>query len=65
MAERTLFPGIIPDADFVDDSYSRSELEGMDWDELRAIASEHPSDAVDGKSSREEIVDALEGEQRV
>ena len=63
----TLFPSIIPDSDeeFVDDSYSRQELERMDWDDLRSVASEHPSDEVNGKSNREAIEDALAGEKRV
>jgi hypothetical protein len=58
---------LIPDSDdeFVDDAYSRAELERKDWDELRAIASAVETDAVNGKSSREEIEDALTGHKRV
>jgi len=67
MAKHSLFPSILPDGeeDFVDDAYHRSELEDMEWDALRQVAAEHPSDAVNGKSEREAIVDALTGEERV
>jgi hypothetical protein len=61
-----LFPSIIPgNEDFVDDSYSREELNRMEWDEIRGIAAEHPTDEVNGKSDRAEIEDALEGKERV
>lgn len=61
-----LFPSILPDnSEFVDDSYSRAELERMEWDELRSVAAEHPTEEVNGRSDREEIEDALTGEERV
>jgi hypothetical protein len=61
-----LFPSIIPEADdFIDDSYHRRELEDMDWDEIRAIAAEHPTEEVNGKSDREEMEAALTGEKRI
>ena len=61
----TLFPSILPDGRFVDDSYSKSELANKDWDELRSIAKEHPKDTVDGKTDKETIIDELSGETRV
>ena len=68
MADYSLFPTILPDAEepFVDDSYSAQELERMDYaTELKPLAAEHPNDDVDGSASREEIIAALEGEERV
>lgn len=67
MADYSLWPSILPDRDdpFVDDSYSRAELERMEWADLRAIAAEHPSEAVDGKSDRETIEAELTGAKRV
>ena len=62
----TLFPSILPGVEFVDDSYSAQELERMDYaTELKPLAAEHPNDDVDGSASREEIIAALEGEERV
>lgn len=62
-----LFPSILPDGeDFVDDSYSRAELERMDYSTgLKPLAAEHPTDEVDGGASAEEIIEALTGEERV
>lgn len=60
-----LFPSILPDREFIDDSYNRSELENKDWDELRSIAVNHPNEDVNGKSSQEEIIEELTGEPRV
>jgi len=60
-----LFPSIIPDADFVDDSYHKEELERMDRQELQRIAAEHESEEVNGKMSNEEIIEFFEGETRV
>jgi hypothetical protein len=65
-----IFPSITPDDDgdpepFVDDTYSAAELEAMDGNELQSLAAEHPTDAVNGHSTAEEIRDALEGEARV
>lgn len=60
-----LFPSIIPGDDFVDDSYSREELERKEWQELRGLAKEHPSDEINGHSEREEIEDFLTGEERL
>jgi hypothetical protein len=65
MGDHTLWPSILPGEDFVDDSYSREELERMEWDELRGIAARHETDAVNGRSDREEIEDVLEGKQRL
>ena len=64
----TLFPSIIPDSDdpFVDDSYSKAELERMDYaTELKPLASKHPTEEVNGGASRDEIIEALTGEERV
>jgi hypothetical protein len=62
----TLFPSILPGNDeFVDDSYSKSELAGKEWDELRKIAKEHPKETVNGRSDKETIIDELAGETRV
>jgi len=60
-----LFPSIIPGEDFVDDSYSRDELERKAWDELRSIAANHPTEEVNGRSDKEEILEALTGAERV
>jgi len=57
---------LIPDGEeFVDDSYSAGELDRMDYDTLRSIAAEHPSDDVHGRMGKEDIREALEGEKRV
>jgi len=57
---------LIPDGEeFVDDSYSAGELDRMDYDTLRSIAAEHPSDDVHGRMGKDEIREALEGEKRV
>lgn len=61
----TIFPSIIPDGDFVDDSYSKSELANKEWDELRNIAKDHPKESVNGRSDKETIIDELAGETRV
>lgn len=62
-----IFPSILPDSDdeFVDDSYSRAELDRMDGNELQRLAARHPTDTVNGHSTKEDIRDALEGEPRV
>ena len=63
----TLFPSILPNGeDFVDDSYSEQELRRMDYaTELKPLASQHPTDEVDGSASADEIVEALTGEKRI
>ena len=67
MANHTLFPSILPDSDepFVDAKYSRGELEKKDYQELREIAAEHPSDEVNGRMGKGELIDGLEGKERV
>lgn len=61
-----LFPSILPtDEPFVDDSYSRQELERMEWQEIRSIAAEHPSDEINGQSDRDDMEDFLTGEERL
>jgi len=59
---RSLIPD---DEEFVDDSYSAAELNRMDGRELQSLAAEHPTDEVNGKSKKEDIREALEGEKRV
>lgn len=44
------------------ESYGREDLEEMEYEELQALASEADTDAVDGRSSREDIVEALADE---
>lgn len=39
--------------------YTRAQLEAMEWDEIRSIAVDSPRDDIDGRTSREDIVDAL------
>jgi len=59
---------LIPDDDgeeFVDDSYGRGELNRMDYDALRSIAAEHPSDEVHGRMGKDELKESLEGKKRV
>lgn len=62
-----IFPSIIPDSDdeFVDDAYGAGELERMDYDQLRAIAAEHPSEDVHGRMGQDELREKLEGKTRV
>lgn len=68
MPTHTLFPSVLPDEDgeesFVDDGWTRSELEAMEWAELQQLAVEHPSDEIDGGTDRSKIEDVLEGEPR-
>jgi len=63
----SLFPSILPgkDGEFVDDSYTEGELSDMDGNELQSLAAAHPTDEVNGRSTAEEIREALEGEERV
>jgi len=57
---------LIPDGEaFIDDTYSAAELDRMDGRELQSLAAEHPTDAVNGRSSAEDIREALEGAERV
>jgi hypothetical protein len=62
----TLFPSILPDnSPFVDDTYNRGELERKEYPELKSIAAEHPSDEVHGRMSQSDIIDGLEGLERL
>jgi len=62
----SLFPSIIPDGDdFVDDSYSAQELERLEYSELQSIAAQVESDDVHGRMGKEDLVDGLEGVERV
>lgn len=67
MPDYSIFPGILPDRDdrFIDDSYSRAELERMEWQEIRAIAAEVETDEINGQSDRAKMEDVLEGHTRV
>jgi len=61
-----LFPSILPTGEeFVDDSYSKDELDRMSWSEIRSIAAEVESDEIDGQSDRSEMEAYLEGHERV
>jgi len=60
-----LFPSVLPGEDFVDTQYSRAELERKEYGELREIAAEHESDAVNGRMGKDELIDGLEGLERV
>lgn len=60
-----VFPSILPGRDFVDERYGRRELERMEWNDLRRIASKIESDEVNGHMPRDEMVAALEGLKRV
>ena len=62
-----VFPSILPGKDepFVDDSYSKKELERLDGRELQSLAAKHPTDEVNGRSKADDIRDALEGKKRV
>jgi len=60
-----IFPGLLEQYDFVDDSYSEAELRRKDYSELQAIAAEHPSDEIHGRMGKEELIDGLEGLERV
>jgi len=61
-----IFPSILPNGEpFVDDSYSKGELERMEWDEIRSIAAQVESDEINGQSDREHMEDYLEGHPRV
>lgn len=62
-----IFPSIVPGRDepFVDDEYSRAELERLNGNELQSLAAKHPTDEVNGRSKADDIRDALEGEKRV
>ena len=65
MADK-IFPSIAPDNEpFVDDSYSRAELEDKEYAELQSIAAEHPSDEVHGRMSKADLIDGLTGLTRV
>ena len=61
----SVFPSILPDNDFVDDSYSRQELARMDYSDLQSIAAEVDSDDVHGRMSQEDLINGLEGKTRV
>ena len=61
----SVFPSILPDNDFVDDSYSRQELARMDYSDLQSIAAEVDSDDVHGRMGKDELIHKLEGRTRV
>lgn len=62
-----IFPSILPDRDdaFLDDSYTESEVERMDYDTLRKHAASHPSEEVHGKMGKEDLRENLVGLERV
>jgi len=67
MANYSVFPSIIPDSDekFVDDTYTPEELDRMDGNELQSLAAKHSTEEVNGRSTAEDIREALVGERRV
>lgn len=46
-------------ADVTESGYSRGELEAMDYQELRDLATDADNPDINGRSSRDDIVDAL------
>ena len=62
-----VFPSIIPGKDdpFVDDSYSKAELERMGGHELQSLAAKHPTDDVHGKMKADDIREGLVGKTRI
>ena len=62
-----VFPSILPSGDdeFVDNKYSAKELARMEWQEIRAIATEYDTDEINGRSDRQEMESWLEGKQRL
>lgn len=67
MADHRLFPSVLPDADepYVDDKYGERELRRKDYNELRQIAAQVEDDDVNGRMGKDELIEALEGHQRV
>ena len=66
MAGYDIFPSILPGGElFVDDTYGRRELERMDYDDLRSIAAKHPSEDVNGRMGKKELMAGLEGLERI
>ena len=66
MANYNIFPSITPDnKPFIDDSYSRAELERMEWQEIRQIATRYDTDEINGRSERAEMIEYLEGKERL
>lgn len=61
----TVFPSILPNQEFKDDSYISAELERMDRTELQKLAAKHESEEINGQSSNEDIREFLEGEERL
>jgi len=60
-----VFPSILPGEAFADDTYRKRELSEWDYEDLRSVAADHPSDSVHGRMDRETLVDELAGLQRL
>jgi len=60
-----IFPGLLEQMEFVDDSYTEGELQDKEYSELREIAANHPSELVHGKMGKDELRNTLEGMERV
>jgi len=60
-----LSPGLLEQIGFIDDSYNRSELADKAYSELQTIAAEHENDDVHGRMPEAELVDKLEGLERI
>lgn len=54
-----IFPSITPEkaSDNGDPVFDREELESMDYEELRALAAQVETDAINGKSTKLEMID--------
>lgn len=67
MPDYTLFPSILPEEDqpFIDNQYTREELERKDRPALQQLAAAHESEEINGKASSEEIITFLTGEERL
>jgi len=61
-----VFPSILPTGDdFADDTYRKRELATWEYDELRSVAADHPSESVHGRMDRESLVSELAGLERL
>jgi len=54
-------PGLEPEETTEDGGYSESELEDMEYSELREMAVEADTDEINGRSSKDEIVGYFAG----
>lgn len=59
-----IFPSLVPESasDNGDEVYTKEELKDMDYDELRQMAANVDSDAINGKSTKMEIISYFAGQ---